>query len=142
MLALDYGQRRIGLAVSDPLRITAQGLETLERKNIRTDIQHLRQLIAARNVTVILMGHPLHMSGRPGRQAAHVEEFARRLESETGLPVILWDERLTSAHAHRLLREGGVKTRKQAGVVDRVAAVLLLENYLAATARQEVSASG
>lgn len=79
VLALDFGKRRIGLAISDELGITAQGLETLQRTNIREDLQRLSQLIAERNVSLILMGNPLHMSGAESRQVEHVRDFAGRL---------------------------------------------------------------
>jgi putative Holliday junction resolvase len=130
VLALDFGKRRIGLALSDELGITAQGIETLERTRIREDIARLAQLIAERNVSLILMGNPLHMSGREGRQAEYTREFAERLSSTTGVPVQYWDERLTSVQAERMLRESGIGIRKRAAAVDQVAAVILLESYL------------
>ena len=105
ILALDLGKRRIGLALSDELGISAQGLETLERTNIREDLARLSQLVVERGVTLILIGNPLHMSGREGRQAGHAREFGERLKSATGLPVEFWDERLTTVEAQRVLRE-------------------------------------
>src|SRR5215472_11772092 len=110
VLALDLGKRRIGLAVSDELGITAQGLETLERTNIRADLEQLTRLIREKNVTLILMGHPLHMSGQEGSQAEYTRDFAERLGKASGLPVEFWDERLTTVEAQRVLREGGVST--------------------------------
>jgi len=130
ILALDLGKRRIGLAVSDELGITAQGLETLRRSNIREDLARLKKLVAEQNVTFILMGNPLHMSGREGAGTQHAREFGERLESATGVPVQLWDERLTTVEAQRVLRASGVSIEKRAQAVDRLAAVILLENFL------------
>ena len=130
ILALDLGKRRIGLALSDELGISAQGLETLERTNIREDLERLSQLVVERGVSLILIGNPLHMSGREGRQAEHAREFGKRLKSVTGVPIEFWDERLTTAEAQRVLRESGISIEKRAKVVDRLAAVILLSSYL------------
>ena len=130
ILALDLGKRRIGLALSDELGITAQGLDTLQRTTVREDVAKLAQLAADRGVTLILMGHPLHMSGDESRQAGYTRDFARRLEAATGLPTKLWDERLTSVQAERVLQESGISIEKRARAVDRLAAVILLGSYL------------
>lgn len=130
MLALDLGKRRIGLALSDELGITAQGLETLQRTNIREDIARLAQLISSRGVSLILMGNPLHMSGHAGRQAEYARDFAERLARAAGIPVQFWDERLTTVEAQRVLKESGVSIQKRSQAVDRLAAVILLESYL------------
>jgi putative holliday junction resolvase len=130
VLALDLGKRRIGLALSDELSITAQGLETLERTNIREDLARLGQLCIEKNVALILMGNPLHMSGREGRQAEYARDFGQRLHTATGLPVEFWDERLTTVEAQRVLRGSGISIQKRAKAVDRLAAVILLESYL------------
>jgi putative holliday junction resolvase len=130
VLALDLGKRRIGLALSDELGITAQGLETLERSNIREDLARLAQLATDKNVTLILMGNPLHMSGREGRQTEYTRDFAARLHAATGLPVEFRDERLTTVEAERVLRQSGISIQKRAKAVDRLAAVILLESYL------------
>lgn len=132
ILAIDYGARRMGLAVSDPLGITAQGLETLERKNKRTDFAYLERVIRDYEVKEIVLGYPLRMSGEAGTQSAKVTEFAEALRQRFPLPVHLWDERLTSAEANRLLREAEVSSRKRAQAVDRMAAVLILQSFLAA----------
>ena len=137
VLALDVGARRIGLAISDALGITAQGLDTLERINIREDLGRLEAIARDREVGLILVGHPLHMSGREGRQAQYVRDFADRLKERIGIPVQLWDERLTTVQAGRVLRESGISIRKRAKAVDRLAAVLLLESYLDSSARVE-----
>src|SRR5258708_35925535 len=96
ILALDLGKKRIGLALSDPLGITAQGLPTLERTNLRQDMGALEQVIHEHQVVLILMGNPLHMSGHAGRQSALAREFGDRLQLRTGLEVRYWDERLTT----------------------------------------------
>ena len=131
ILALDLGKRRIGLALSDPLGFTAQGLETVERASIRSDLAELAGIISRHDVSLILMGNPLHMSGRQSRQAEYAREFADRLNEATGVPVEFRDERLTTVQAERVLREGGVHLRKQrAKSIDRLSAVILLQDYL------------
>jgi putative Holliday junction resolvase len=130
VLALDLGKRRIGLALSDELGITAQGLETLERSNIREDLARLARLVSEKNVALILMGNPLHMSGHEGRQAEYARDFGERLREATGLPIEFRDERLTTVEAQRVLRQSGISIQKRAKAVDRLAAVILLESYL------------
>jgi putative Holliday junction resolvase len=130
ILALDLGKKRIGLAISDPLGITAQGLPNLVRVNKRTDLAALEQLVREREVGLILMGNPINMRGDEGRQSGWVREFAQALEERTGLPVKLWDERLTSVEAGRVLRSSGISIEKRAAAVDRLSAVILLQSYL------------
>ncbi len=130
ILALDLGKKRIGLALSDPLGITAQGLPTLQRTNIRQDLSAIAHIILERQVTLLLMGNPLHMSGDAGRQAAYVHEFAERLAGHTGVPLKYWDERLTTVEAHRVLRSSGIGIEKRARAIDKLSAVILLESYL------------
>jgi putative Holliday junction resolvase len=130
ILALDLGKRRIGLALSDPLGITAQGLPTLQRTNIREDLAALAGLIEHHGVRLLLMGHPLHMSGREGRQAEYTREFAERLAARTGLEVRFWDERLTTVAAERVLRSSGISIAKRAKAVDQLSAQILLTSYL------------
>ena len=129
-MALDLGKKRIGLALSDPLGITAQGIETLERVNIRTDLAALAKVVEERGVTLLLMGNPLHMSGDEGRQAAYVHEFGDRLADYTGVALKYWDERLTTVEAHRVLRSSGIGIEKRAKAIDKLAAVILLESFL------------
>lgn len=130
ILALDVGKRRIGLAISDPLGITAQGLDTLQRTTIREDLARLAQLAADRSIALFLIGDPLHMSGDKSRQAQYIRDFAERLSEITGVPVQFWDERLTTVQAQRVLKESGISIEKRARAVDRLAAVILLESYL------------
>ena len=130
ILALDVGKKRIGLALSDELRITAQGLETLVRTRIRDDLRQLKEMTNRWNVGLLLVGQPLHMSGSESAQSKYTEEFAQRLGEHTGLPVVSWDERLTSAEAERLLKQAGATLERRKRAVDRLSAVLLLESYL------------
>ncbi len=130
MLALDVGKKRIGLAVSDELGITAQGIETLERTRIRDDLDKLKEIAARWSVRLLLVGSPLHMSGSESRQNEYTREFAERLKQHLGVPLLFWDERLTSAEAERVLREAGASLEQRKKAVDRMAAVLLLESYL------------
>jgi putative Holliday junction resolvase len=130
VLALDVGKKRIGLAVSDELGLTAQGIETLQRNRIREDLENLRRLAVEWHIGLLVVGKPLHMSGDESRQSEYTREFAERLGNHLGLPVVFWDERLTSAEAERLLREGGATLAQRKKAVDRMAAVLLLESYL------------
>jgi len=130
ILALDLGKRRIGVAISDPLRITAQGLPNLVRTRIRDDLDALDQLVKEREVGLILLGNPMNMKGTEGRQSVWVREFAIAAEKRTGVPVKLWDERLTSVEAGRVLRSSGISIEKRAAAVDRLSAVILLQSYL------------
>jgi len=130
ILALDLGKKRIGLAISDPLGITAQGMPNLVRTNKRSDLAALEALIHERAVELILLGNPINMRGAEGRQSVWVREFADALASRTGLPVKLWDERLTSVEAGRVLRQSGISIEKRAAAVDRLSAVILLQSYL------------
>ncbi|HSB14654.1 MAG TPA: Holliday junction resolvase RuvX [Bryobacteraceae bacterium] len=130
ILALDLGRRRIGLAMSDELRITAQGLDTLARTSLRDDLAALTQLASDRGVSLIVIGNPIRLNGVEGAQSVWVREFASKLEACTGLPVRLWDERFTTVEAERVLRESGISREKRGRAVDRLAAVILLESYL------------
>lgn len=132
ILAIDYGSRRMGLAVSDLLGITAQGIDTLQRRNKRIDFAFLARVLRDYEVREIVLGYPLRMSGEKGQQSEKVEEFAEQLRDRFKLPVHLWDERLTSAEANRLLREAELSTEKRARAVDRMAAVLILQSFLQA----------
>jgi len=130
ILALDLGRKRIGLAISDPFGISAQGLPNLQRTNKRTDLAALETLAREREVSLFLLGNPILMRGVEGRQSVWVREFAAALEQHTHLPVRLWDERLTSVEAGRVLRSCGVGIEKRAAAVDRLSAVILLQSYL------------
>jgi putative Holliday junction resolvase len=127
---LDFGTRKIGLAVSDELGLTAQGLPTYYRGNKKTDFDHLRRVIRQHGITEIVMGLPLRMSGSEGIQAEKVQAFAEELRHKFKLPVQLFDERLTSVEANRVLRETEMSIRRRAEVVDQLAAVLILQSFL------------
>jgi len=131
ILGLDVGSRRIGVAVSDPLGITAQGLETLQRQNKRHDLGALEKIIREYDVREIVIGLPLRMSGVEGTQSEKMQVFAEELRKRFRLPVHLWDERLTSAEANRLLRSTELSIEKRAKAVDRMAAVLILQGWMA-----------
>lgn len=130
ILALDVGKKRIGLAISDELGFAALGLETLHRTRIRKDLEKFSQIVADYHVGTLLVGHPLHMSGDESRQGQFTKEFAERLRAHVGLPVIFWDERLTSAEAERLMREAGAGLERRKKAIDQMAAILLLESYM------------
>lgn len=136
ILAIDYGSRRMGLAVSDLLGITAQGIDTLQRRNKRADFARLGGIIRQYNVREIVLGYPLRMSGEAGAQSQKVAEFAEELRRKFELPVHLWDERLTSAEANRLLKEAELSIQKRAQAVDRMAAMLILQSFLQARSIQ------
>lgn len=130
VLSLDVGSKRIGLAVSDELGITAQGLETLQRKNKRHDLEYLRRVIRQYEIKEMVVGLPLRMSGAEGAQSGKIRDFAAELQKKFGLPVHLWDERLTSAEANRLLRQTDLSIEKRGKAVDRMAAVLILQSWM------------
>ncbi len=130
VLGLDVGARRIGVAISDPLGITAQGLDTLHRKNKKYDLQHLNRVIREYGVKEIVVGLPLRMSGAEGIQAEKIHAFAEDLRKHFELPVHFWDERLTSAEANRLLRETDLSIEKRGKAVDRMAAILILQGWM------------
>jgi len=124
------GRKRIGLAISDPLGVTAQGLPNLVRTNKRNDLAALDQLARERHAGLLLIGNPVNMGGAEGRQSAWVREFAAALAARTRLPVKFWDERLTSVEAGRVLRSSGISIETRAAAVDRLSAVILLQSYL------------
>ena len=133
IMGLDYGSKTIGVALSDPLRITAQGLETVTRKSenkLRQSLARLETIIKEYDVEAVVLGLPLNMNSEYGDRARRTEEFGEMLKRRTGLPVILHDERLTSNEAHRVLTEAGLKTGKHKQYVDTMAAVLILQSYL------------
>jgi len=130
ILALDFGSKTIGLAVTDELGLTAQGLPTLRRTNKRNDFDHLRRTIKQYGVGELVMGLPLRLSGDTGIQSDKVEVFAEELRKRFKLPVSLFDERLTSVEANRVLRESEMSIRRRAEVVDQLAAVLILQAFL------------
>lgn len=134
-LGLDIGNRRIGVAVSDELGVTAQPVLTLERRRsgnsiAREDLRSLARLARRYGVAAIVVGNPVHLSGDQSPQAARVQAFAEELGALTGLPIRLWDERLTSREAHQILYEAGHARQEHRKVVDQVAATLILQSFL------------
>jgi len=129
-LGIDHGSKRIGLAISDPDGRVALPVGTLESRGPERDLAAIRQVIEARQVERIVVGLPVHMDGRPGRQAEAARAFAERLARELGLPVDTLDERWTTKEAERALRATGRRGKKKRAVVDSVAAALLLRTYL------------
>ncbi len=130
ILALDVGHKRIGLAVSDPLGFTAQGLSILERRGREADIARLVEVAREYQVQEILVGLPRHMDGRLGSQAEGILELANALGEALGVPVTTWDERLSSKEAERVLIAADVSRRRRRQVLDKMAAVLILQAYL------------
>lgn len=129
-MAIDFGLRRLGVAVSDPLGMVAQGLPTIERRNIASDLLALEALIEEYSVREIILGNPISKDGSTNAMSERVEGFAAKLRGRVSCPVRLWDERLTSAEALRVLRDSGASLAKRRHAVDRVAASLILQSYL------------
>src|SRR5690348_3134157 len=129
-MGLDLGTKTIGLAVSDELGITAQGLTTLERRGPKKDLAALAERVAEYSVERFVIGLPLNMDGSEGPRAEFTRKFGASLEEATKLPVIYWDERLTTVAAHRALSELNASRKKRKEVIDQVAAVLILQGWL------------
>jgi putative Holliday junction resolvase len=130
LLGLDVGDRRIGMAISDELGLTAQGLSTLERRNKRADMAAIQEIISTHAVAGIVVGMPRNMDGSYGERAAITERFIQTLEHLCRLPCIRWDERLTTRQAERLLITANQRRHKRKLVRDKIAAQLILQNYL------------
>ena len=142
ILAIDLGARTMGLALSDPLGVTAQGLPTLRRKNRAEDLRRLRELVTSHEVRLIVVGNPLHLSGDASASSTRAAGFAELLRRELGCAVELWDERLTTVEADRVLRAADLSRAKRQKAVDRLAATLLLQSYLDAHRSSQVPAHG
>jgi putative holliday junction resolvase len=130
ILALDFGEKNIGVALSDPMGITARGLLTLKRQSIKKDLQGIFDLVEQHDAGLVVMGHPLNMDGSRGPAAEKAEEFARRLRGRLNVVVTLWDERLSTRAAERVLLEGNVSRKGRQDVIDKMAAVVILQGYL------------
>lgn len=129
ILGIDFGERRIGLALSDALGITAQGLPTLDTKKTKDIFTHLENIIKDKNVTKVVVGMPKNMNGTIGPKGIEVKKFIQELIKKTKIDVIPWDERLTSIQSLKAMREMGTK-QKHKEVVDRISATLILQSYL------------
>jgi len=136
LLGLDYGGRRIGVAVSDELGMTAQGVATLVRKNREVDLAAIAELVERHGIERIVVGYPIRLDGNEGIQCEKVNRFIRRLEARLSLPVVRWDETLSTKEAEGLLRERGIRPGKRRALIDRVAASLILQGYLDASSRE------
>lgn len=131
VLGLDMGAKRIGVGISDELGVIAQALTTITRTDLEQDLQTVADLICQHDVQEVVIGYPRHFDGRPSDEAAGYVSFGEMLTEKTGIPVAFWDERLTTVAAERLLLEGDMRRRKRRKVIDKVAACLILEGYLA-----------
>ncbi len=133
LLGLDYGEKYVGVAMSDPLGITASPLESVYRKEenkLRKTYARIEEIVREYGVEKIIVGLPKNMNNTEGDSAAHCREFAANVERRTGLPVVLWDERLSSISANRVLMETGVRRENRKEVIDKIAASIILQNYL------------
>ena len=135
VIGLDYGTETVGVALSDELFITAQAVETITRKSankLRQTLARIEQLIEEHNVGLIVLGYPKNMNNTIGDRGQATESFKEDLERRTGLPVVLWDERLTTMEAERILIEGSVRRENRKDVIDQMAAAIILQSYLEA----------
>ena len=133
IIGLDYGTKTVGVAVSDALGITAQGVETITRKEenkLRQTLARIEELIDEYGVDEIVVGLPKNMNNSLGERAEACQEFADKLERRTGLPVVMWDERLSTGSAENVLIESGVRRENRKAVIDKIAAVFILQGYL------------
>jgi putative Holliday junction resolvase len=130
VLAIDWGTVRLGLAASDPLGISAQGLKSLRRKGEADDLEAIRDHVERLEVSAVVVGLPRNMDGSLGESAVTAQRFADRLRDFLQLPVHLWDERLTSLAAERVLVDAGVRRKARRGLVDQVAATMILQGFL------------
>lgn len=133
IMGLDFGSVTVGVAISDALLLTAQGIEVIRRKQenkLRQTLARIEELISQYEVDEIVVGYPKHLNNSVGERAIKSEEFAEKLRQRTGRSVVLWDERLTTVAAHQVLTQAGINQEKQSKVVDKIAAVLILQGYL------------
>ncbi|MCI5529606.1 MAG: Holliday junction resolvase RuvX [Blautia sp.] len=133
VLGLDYGSKTVGVAVSDPMGLTAQGVETIWRKQenkLRQTLARIEELVSEYQVERIVVGYPKNMNNTVGERALKSLEFKEKLEKRTGLPVVMWDERLTTVEAERTLMEAGVRRENRKQYLDELAAVFILQGYL------------
>lgn len=129
-MALDVGSRTIGIACSDALLMTAQGIETIRRTSLENDFNRLRELISEYEVHELVVGMPKNMNGTKGERAEKTEEFVGKMKAVIDLPVTFWDERLSTVMAERQLIAADVSRKKRKGVIDKMAAVVILQGYL------------
>ena len=130
IMALDVGSRTIGIACSDALLMTAQGIETIRRTSLENDFNRLRELISEYEVHELVVGMPKNMNGTKGDRAEKTEEFVEKMKAVIDLPVTFWDERLSTVMAERQLIAADMSRKKRKGVIDKMAAVVILQGYL------------
>lgn len=130
IMALDVGSRTIGIACSDALLMTAQGIETIRRTSLKNDFNRLRELISEYEVHELVVGMPKHLNGTKGDRAEKTEEFVEKMKTVIDLPVTFWDERLSTVMAERQLIAADVRRKKRKGIIDKMAAVVILQGYL------------
>ena len=133
VIGLDFGSKTVGVAISDPLMITAQGIEIIRRKEenkLRKTLSRIEALIEEYGIEEIVLGYPKHMNDSLGERVEKTEEFKEMLERRTGLPVVLWDERLTTVAADKAMIEAGLRREERKEQIDKLAAVLILQGYL------------
>ena len=139
IMGLDFGSKTVGVAISDELLITAQGIEIIRRKEenkLRQTLARIEELIVEYGVEEIVLGYPKNMNDTLGKRVRLTEEFKEKLERRTGLPVALWDERLTTVAADRAMMEAGIRREHRKDYVDQIAATLILQGYLDLKGRQ------
>lgn len=144
IMGLDFGSKTVGVAVSDSLLITAQGLEIIRRaeeNKLRRTLARIEELIEEYEVEEIVLGLPKHMNASEGIRAELTQEFKEKLERRTGLPVVLWDERLTTVAADKLMIEAGIRRENRKEYVDKIAAAMILQGYLDRRSMQEAQRS-
>jgi len=137
VLALDVGERRIGVAVSDPLGLWARPLQVITRRSKQEDYAAIAGLVEEYEAARVVVGHPLSLDGQVGPQALRVERYAAGLAERLSIPIVLWDERLSTAEAERLLHDAGETSREFRGRIDAVAAAVILQSYLDAVEERE-----
>ncbi len=130
ILGIDYGEKRIGLALSDEMEMTARGLSVIERRSKKADLEAIAAAVSEHAVGAIVVGYPLRLDGTAGIQCDKVDRFIAALRDVVSVPVIAWDETLSTKEAEGLMREAGVKRKKKRGMVDRIAAAVILQDCL------------
>ena len=133
IMGLDFGTKTVGVAISDPLMVTAQPVETITRKSankLRQTLARIEELIVENCVELIVLGYPKNMNNTLGERAEACKDFADKLERRTGIPVVMWDERLSTVLAEHVLIESGVRRENRKAVIDKIAACVILQSYL------------
>lgn len=144
ILGLDYGTKTVGVAVSDPLLLTAQGVEIIRRKSagkLRRTLARIEELVEQYEVETIVLGYPKNMNNTEGDRCEQTKELKEMLERRTGLPVVLWDERLTTVAADQSMMEMGIRRENRKDYVDEIAAILILQGYLDYLSNQKAKES-